>query len=972
MRIIQLLLLFIASGIAAKAQQYSFYFPEANKLLPQQFIYATTTDHLGYLWAGTGEGLVKFDGNRIIPVKIGNGTANEFCTALLHHNKQIIAGFYDGSVAIGAEEKLTPLKTVAGTRITGFVELNNRLYTASQHRVFEIQNKQLVPVCNLGDDVVIEGISSCTGEVVLATTAGLYRIRNGKAVLGDNRPFHNIYNNGKDCYALSDSSVYRVSTAGTTLVYTYTAGVFASSNAITGTASTLFIPVDNRLLQLRLDTAPAVLQKTFNISGTELSVRSICQINGQLWLGTYGNGLACFNPETWSSYSSFTKQVSPTVSLITLRDYLVEVTASSVNLFRYDQQGIPVFPAVQSIPTGSRVTTAGKISETKLLMGTESGKLLEFDQLSKKISAGSVMNRGLPGKSILAVNRDKNSVFVAVAYNGVYQFDDAGKLLNHYTTANGLLHNDIYKTFTDREGYIWFVSRSSGLAILMLGEFQYLTLRDGLSSLEFTDITQDADGKIWLSTEGGGLTGISKGEIRNYDLESGLSSDYFYGVRSVGNEVYAWSRGSINVLVNDNLRRIDSREIGITANFSPRSIATGENWIAIGSEYGPVVQYLGKIFQQNSLKILVKKVLVNDEKRYSANTEFSYGDYKMEFEVEPINLDPFFKPVLEFKLEGHDKEWQTLDRQSVIYQSLKDNDYTFIVRDKLYPTNSFSFSYSVDEPFWKKPGYYLLFLGLLVIAIYIFVKFRLKQLYARNRELEQKVSERTTELRKKNTELEQFTFAMSHDLKNPAINMVELVRLLQSAGSMGPEMTEEIVSQLNSVSNKMLNNLLDLIDLLKFSNTRELPKEEVSLQAMVANTEEAIAGSIREAHARIIIDFDAFNSVLFNRSNLQSIFQNLISNAVKYRKPDVTPEITIKSFVHDGRKKISFSDNGLGIDLKANSERLFGIFQRMHHHVEGSGIGLHLVKSIMEKHGGSISVRSAPGEGTTFILEFEP
>lgn len=968
-----LLLLFLASiGKWGNAQQYNFYFPEVNKQLPQQFVYSLTTDHQGYLWIGTGEGLVKYDGTRLIPVRVGKLNSAVFCTSVKAIDKQVVAGFYDGTVAIGSDDRLTPLKNSANGKITGIAAAQGKIYVSSQNQLYEVKDGALKSVYNLGDAASINGISSTNSQLYIACSLGLVNFNpaNNKTGTLVKTDIANVFCGEQHNYYLSDSSVYYFSgTNRMQKVCSLRGGNFIPGNPITGENGKLFISEGNVLTEIELSGYSVKHVNEFRLNNEELSLRAISIINGKVWLGTYGNGLAYFNPLTWSNYLSTNKKAEASVALVYHPGLaLTEFTTSGATIY-YQDGDVPNFSRSRKINYAGRTSCAAYLDDKYALIGTELGKVYKFDVSSSAFVASSFIEKELPGKAILAINTDRSNIYVSVAFNGVYVFSKQGQFLKHYNTENGLLHNDIFKVFTDREGYQWFVSRSSGLAILQDGEFQYLTLRDGLSSLEFTDITQDRNGAIWLSTEGGGLTSIAKGEIQNYDLESGLSSDYFYGMAAKDSMVYTYSRGSINILVGNKLRRIDSKELGITPNFSPRSIVVGNQWIAVGSEYGPVIQYLEQVFQDNSLKLLVKKVLVNDEKSWKAGTDFNYGDYKMEFLVEKINLDPFFQPDVEFMLVGHDKEWQHLDKQSVIYQSVQDNDYRFVVRDSSFPDNSFDFAFSVDKPIWKKPIYYLIGLAIIVVLIYIIFKIRLSQLRERNRELEQKVSERTTELRKKNSELEQFTFAMSHDLKNPAINMVELVRLLKSSGNYD-EMTTEIVSQLSSVSGKMLNNLLDLIDLLKFANTQELPKEEVKISELIDNVKEANAQSITESNATINIDLQAFDSVRFNRSNLQSVFQNLISNAVKYRTPGVDAVISIKAYLSSGQQFISVTDNGLGMDLEANKDRLFGIFQRMHHHVEGSGIGLHLVKSIMEKHGGDVLVKSSPGEGTTFTLVF--
>lgn len=107
-----------------------------------------------------------------------------------------------------------------------------------------------------------------------------------------------------------------------------------------------------------------------------------------------------------------------------------------------------------------------------------------------------------------------------------------------------------------------------------------------------------------------------------------------------------------------------------------------------------------------------------------------------------------------------------------------------------------------------------------------------------------------------------------------------------------------------------------------------------------------------------------------SRKNLRSVIFNLLSNAIKYRSPQRSPEIHLKSFRVDGHVRISMKDNGLGI-AQEKIDMLFKPYSRLEKRVEGTGIGLYLVKKIVESEGGEISVNSREGEGTEFIVQLK-
>lgn len=119
------------------------------------------------------------------------------------------------------------------------------------------------------------------------------------------------------------------------------------------------------------------------------------------------------------------------------------------------------------------------------------------------------------------------------------------------------------------------------------------------------------------------------------------------------------------------------------------------------------------------------------------------------------------------------------------------------------------------------------------------------------------------------------------------------------------------------------------------------------------------------------VDVATCPTLAFAEKNLRSIIYNLVSNALKYRRADRTPQIRLRCYQSGNYRVLAVQDNGLGIDLNATRERkLFGLFQRLHDHVEGSGIGLYMVKKIITNAGGRIEVESQLGVGSTFLVYF--
>ena len=227
------------------------------------------------------------------------------------------------------------------------------------------------------------------------------------------------------------------------------------------------------------------------------------------------------------------------------------------------------------------------------------------------------------------------------------------------------------------------------------------------------------------------------------------------------------------------------------------------------------------------------------------------------------------------------------------------------------------------------------------------------------------LAEKVAELNRSNEELSQFAYTASHDLQEPLRMVVSYTQLLarRYKGKLDSDADEFIAFAVDGAS-RMQRLIQDLLALTRVGTKG---------QALVeTSSEDALKQALRNLHVAIVesgalVTHDALPNVLADESQLTVLFQNLIANAIKYQKGGV-PVVNV-SARRDGKKDWLFSvqDNGIGIDAKY-FDIIFGLFQRLHGRDEfsGTGIGLAICKKIVERHGGSISVESEAGRGSTF------
>ncbi|GEM_PF-4129839 len=228
---------------------------------------------------------------------------------------------------------------------------------------------------------------------------------------------------------------------------------------------------------------------------------------------------------------------------------------------------------------------------------------------------------------------------------------------------------------------------------------------------------------------------------------------------------------------------------------------------------------------------------------------------------------------------------------------------------------------------------------------------------------------RVEELEKINRELEQFAYVSSHDLKSPLVNMAGIIQMMEMNGGINSDNALLLEKLKTSVSN-MRHKITKLNEVIKYKKNLKIEPEEVSFLAMTQEVMRDLDTQIKESGVVVNTDFRSCEVVRFPAVHLHHVLLNLMSNSIKYKRPEVPAIVNISSSIEEEQVALVFSDNGLGIDLRSYGSKLFGLFKRFHLSVEGDGIGLHTVKNIIEGYGGRIEVESEPNLGTTFTIYF--
>ena len=242
------------------------------------------------------------------------------------------------------------------------------------------------------------------------------------------------------------------------------------------------------------------------------------------------------------------------------------------------------------------------------------------------------------------------------------------------------------------------------------------------------------------------------------------------------------------------------------------------------------------------------------------------------------------------------------------------------------------------------------------------------------KEAEKALEAKNAQLVRINNDLDNFIYTASHDLKAPIHNIEGLVKVLQN--NLGPEKHENpkievVVDMMHQSIDQFKATIKDLTEIAKIESTKEEEVSEVYFLEILEEVMLNMKSQVEEVNASISVDFAEAPSIHFARKNLRSILYNLVSNAIKYRSPQRPAEIRISAVPYEREYVLlTVQDNGLGIK-EADKSKVFTMFKRLHQHVEGTGVGMSIVKRIIENHGGRIELESEFGKSSTFKVYFK-
>ena len=226
------------------------------------------------------------------------------------------------------------------------------------------------------------------------------------------------------------------------------------------------------------------------------------------------------------------------------------------------------------------------------------------------------------------------------------------------------------------------------------------------------------------------------------------------------------------------------------------------------------------------------------------------------------------------------------------------------------------------------------------------------------------------ELTQNNKDLKQFSYITSHNLRAPLSNLIGLLNLIEDTPNDNQEL-KELIGGFSKSTHLLNDTINDLAKVMIIKDNPSILKEELLLKGIFENVFCQLNSQIELYKPIIKLDFEKATTLYVNKAYIESILMNLLTNSIKYKSENRKLKISIATSQINDTVVLTFKDNGIGIDLERNYDKVFGLYQRFHNYPDSKGLGLYLVKSQVETMGGTIDIESEVNKGTIFTLIFK-
>ncbi|SIQ35845.1 hybrid sensor histidine kinase/response regulator transcription factor [Maribacter ulvicola] len=680
--------------------------------------------------------------------------------------------------------------------------------------------------------------------------------------------------------------------------------------------------------------------------------------DGQLIVATRHNGLFISNKEHFVPLYNNQKDIASIYSNDGITFYCglwngkVLVYDYMKNTSKEIQMGFEQSPIFAFENIGENQLLVGSFGEGAVILNTKS---LKKEKNTEVMLSGYQINE--------IVKEDDHSIWFATESGVVHYMTDKNKT-EYFTSSvkpeEGLPHDNVSDIMFDNKNRLWAATRN-GISRFNFDNQKFMPLQEPkeLKGKWVTDMLTDANGDIWFNMNSNGVARLKSNleDYKVYDVKSGnrldvFSSSGFYSFED--STIYLGGKNGIIYFSPNKISENSLAEKPMITEFKIQNEV-----INPGSEIN------GQVPLKRNLNETHEVIL--DYKNRNFSFQFSTPSYVNE------KLNKF-----EYKLEGFDENWisTTSNSRTVQYTNLYPGDYTFKIKSSNsdgFWSDVNSYKITITPPFWLTYQALLVFIASLILIIYL-VRKEMKNRQRLRQELVTEKVLRERDIKLNNEKLRFFT-NISHELRTPlTLILGPAKQLLEESNENNSAYQKSRFNLIHQNANRLLSLVNQVLDFRKAQRGElKLKVSKTDIFLFTTNTFEFFKEFAFNKQIELTIHSEVES--LFgwvDRDKLDKILYNLLSNAIKFTNKYGHVNLSIKCKEDNGKiLVIKVSDDGIGIPLKSQ-EKIFKRFYQATNSKEnntGSGIGLSLVKSLVEIHKGTIRVDSKPKKGSVFTVE---
>ena len=784
------------------SQTFRFRNYDSNIGLPQNFVYSIVQDNKGFLWIGTGEGLVKYDGIRFTPFSRNDSLADDFVMSMLVGvDGRLWVGHNNGQMSINHEGLFTPFKipganspvqdivqdaegnTWAVIQNSGFVKIDKdgevtswfdmgQLDFTLYYSIFPLDNNELLLGTSDGllkltvtNDGKIEGLERFFE--IPSTTINNIKAREGKP----GEFWIGTQDEGFFHFSLQESVATSIINRDLCINFNLQ---YENIQDIEETPEghVLLATWGNGVIKLYFDPEREEFIESLTFSTTSglgnNFVRDILSdAEGNYWFATYGGGVSSlvdesmifFNLSTIGFQQSMARSVfkAPNRLWLGLEDGLIVADPFCITNFEY-------YDTTMGLPR-DMVTGFYKDARQTIWVATANSGLYfrEKGQFNFRAFHYTTSNTG---KKINGITGHENYVWLATT-GGFFQINTTLGTINQLTTESGLPHNNINFVYRTAGGELWIGPKNSGIARIESRDIEIHRITD--SPTDVFGMTLDKNDNIWLATQGRGVIKYMLDSMVVIGVQEGLARNFCYGI--IADEYNRlWIThfpGLSSIDLNTGKIRTFDHRHDLGSDFH-QVISDEEKNLWFASNHG-VIKYIPSKDKENMIppNLSFTTIKVSGIEHRGTNRielPFPYRErHNLRFEFIGISLSNPDAVTYQYRLkregDSQSPEWVNLGTTTFKeYDFLPDGEFTLQIRafnaDGIYNVEPLAIQIYIAAPIWKKAWFYLIIGAILIGLVYLLITTREKKLRRQKETLQREVNSQTIILREQKAEIE--------------------------------------------------------------------------------------------------------------------------------------------------------------------------------------------------------------------------